>query len=92
VVAASFGPSPGFVWQGRHIPLLLHPLIPFSMITPAIFEGFTGTLDAAGEARPRLHVPGGVSGFRLYLAAVIMRGSTVHAVSRPFGLTLRPPE
>jgi hypothetical protein len=88
VTAASFSPTPGFELEGRHIPLDLQPLVPFSLCTPSIFEAFAGVLDAAGEGFPRLHVPKEAAGVRVYFATLSLRGGSIHGVSRPFGVTI----
>jgi hypothetical protein len=88
VVAASTSPTPGFALLGRHIPLMVHPLLLWSITDPKIFEGFVGRLDSGGLAFAKLHVPQAVAGLRIYFAAISMKGSAIHGVSLPFGVTM----
>jgi len=88
VVAASTRPTPGFALLGRHIPLLVDPLLMWSITDPKTFEGFVGRLDSGGLAFAKLHVPQATAGLRIYFAAISLKGSAIHGVSLPFGVTI----
>lgn len=70
--ACAFGTTPGIPLGSRTIPLEPDGLFTWSLMTPAVFVGFSGTLDALGTAQTSLVVPPlpTLSGTPFFMAAV----------------------
>jgi hypothetical protein len=89
--AASLSVRPG-LQAGRHwIPLNPDPLLLLSLQAGQIFEGFTGTLDAAGRAQATVRIPPieGLRGLRVFFAFVTFdpQGG-IRSVSNLMGVTI----
>ncbi len=90
LVAASMTPVPGVRIANRHFPATPDAFFNASLTKPAIFENFSGLLDANGEAIATYHVEAAVAGLRIYFAAAIVTNATIRAVSLPYGVTIEP--
>jgi len=88
--AASLGFTAGIV-SGRHrICLDPDPLFFLSLINPAVFQNFSGTLNAQGAGMMTVNIPPVVPrGFRFFLAVVTFDSSGIRAVSETLGVNVR---
>jgi hypothetical protein len=81
-LAASFATRPGTAIGKRILPLQLDALFTLSRANPAVFHGFTGVLDAKGQASAFLIPPPwpALRGLVIYVAGVVMD------TTQPFGI------
>jgi len=73
-----------------NIPLNPDPLLAMSLSCPAMFVGFTGTLNIRGEAGASIRLPGAVPrGTRFFLAGIVLAtGGKLLEISEAFGVTV----
>jgi hypothetical protein len=73
-LAAAFATKPGIALGGGHtLPLAADPLFFASRTLPGIFQGFTGQLNARGQAVAMIAIPGlhGLRGLSFHVAGVV---------------------
>lgn len=89
--ALAFSTRPGIQTPSGRIPLSADPLFFLSVSGVPIFQGFSGTLDAAGGATLSIAIPNSnaLDGLRVALAAVTFDPNGIRRVVGPFGFTLR---
>lgn len=89
-VGASFGFTPGIPVGVGTLPLNADPLLHASQRLPAVFAGFSGTLDPIGRAGATVIVPGVPLGLRVYFAAMVTdQAGAPLATSEALGVTIR---
>jgi hypothetical protein len=91
VTALSFGFRPGIKIGGRTVFLNPDPLFFTSILGGGIFSNLAGVLDRNGEAFPTIQVPNipGLSGQRIYAAAITVVPSTINTISHPIVITIQ---
>ena len=94
VMAASFSRTPGIPVGGRIIPLTPDSLFGASVTLPTIFNRFVGILDNGGRGSAYIVIPkvAGLSGLRIFLAAVVIDGAapgSIALISQAYGATIQ---
>jgi len=96
LMAAALSRRPGIPIGGRVVPLTPDALFFTSLMVPAIFKGFCGTLDSSGCAvsRASIAVPivKSLGGVRVFLAAVVIdpkAPSGIGQISQAYGATIQ---
>ena len=93
LAAASFSRSPGIPVDSRFVPLTIDNLFSLSLNTPALFQGFGGTLDSQGRAGMNVIIPNlPLRGIRMFFAAIVIdlaAPSGIGQISQPYGVTIR---
>jgi len=96
LMAASLSSSPGIPVDTRTFPLTASPFLVASLTMPAVFQGFTGNLDGAGHAEPRIVIPAdrSLGGTTIFVAALTLRAgapSGVWGISTPLAIRIFAP-
>lgn len=94
VAAVSLSRTPGIPVGGRIIPLTPDSLFGASVTLPSIFNKFVGLLDNQGRGSAYIVIPKvvGLSGLRIFLAAVVIDGAapgSIAQISQAYGATIR---
>lgn len=83
VAAVALGSRPGIALpSGRTIPLNPDPLLTSFALAPAVFQNFTGQLDAQGAAQARIAIPAmpGLIGATIFAAFVAIDGQAPEGI------------
>lgn len=90
VAAASLAPRPGIQTPAGIVDLQPDALFALSLSNPALFRGFAGQLDAAGDATASVAIPPfqALRGARFYVSFVTMRGGRIASVANTATFTI----